>query len=144
MAYPWIKAFHLAAVIAFVGGLLVLCLVRAGWPATAASPASSHEGGVLSWVLRWDRAVTAPALAIVWLLGGWMLYEGGWWVAPWMWLKLLLVTALSGLHGAQAGALRRLAHGDTAASRTPGLRFSAHFAVGASALVAVLVVVKPF
>jgi putative membrane protein len=45
------------------------------------------------------RAIINPAMVASWALGLWMVYEGGWIAAHWLHVKLLLVVALSGLHG---------------------------------------------
>jgi putative membrane protein len=45
------------------------------------------------------RVIMTPAMAATWALGLWMTYDGGWISAPWLHVKLLLVVALSALHG---------------------------------------------
>jgi len=45
------------------------------------------------------RAIINPAMVVSWGLGLWMIYDGGWISAYWLQSKLLLVVALSGVHG---------------------------------------------
>jgi putative membrane protein len=45
------------------------------------------------------RGIINPAMIVSWALGLWMVYDGGWISAHWLQVKLLLVVALSGLHG---------------------------------------------
>src|SRR5258708_26021583 len=40
-----------------------------------------------------------PAMMASWALGLWIVYDGGWISAHWLHLKLLLVVALSAVHG---------------------------------------------
>jgi putative membrane protein len=45
------------------------------------------------------RVIMNPAMIVTWLLGLWLAWRGGWFVAGWLHIKLLLVLAMSGLHG---------------------------------------------
>ncbi|MEA1677457.1 CopD family protein [Nitrospirillum sp. BR 11163] len=107
MPYLWLESLHAAAAVTFVAGLLAAALLLAFLPsADALSPAFWRAARA------WHRWVTGPAILLVWGLGLTLAVTGGWLPsAGWLWAKLALVTALSGLHGAQAGALRRLANG---------------------------------
>ncbi len=88
----------------------------------------------------WDRRVTSPTLLAVWALGVALAAGGGWFGAGWFSAKLVLVVLLTGLHGVQAGALRR------AADRAPGGRLAWTPAVCAVSVAAsaLLAVAKPF
>ena len=136
MSGLWLKALHVAAVLLFAGGLLAQSL------ALAAALQDSVSPGVLARLRRWDQRVTAPALLAVWALGIAAALGGGWFGAGWLSAKLLLVIALTGLHGIQAGALRRLAF---EAGRPPRSLGWAPVAVVLSFVaVALLAVAKPF
>ncbi len=142
MTYLWLKAFHVGAVAAWVGGMLVSAITVAaligGRPA-----ASPDRADLLQSVRGWDRHVTSPAMLLVWGLGLTLAYQGAWFREPWLTLKLALVLGLSALHGALSGTLRRLARTQPGApSRLLGIAPPAIVAV--VALIAVLVVVKPF
>jgi putative membrane protein len=95
--YPWIKAFHVMAVIAWMAGMLYL-------PRLFVYHCDAEPGSVQSETFkvmerRLLRAITNPAMALSWALGLWMVYEAGWLAAHWFQSKLLLVIALSAIHG---------------------------------------------
>lgn len=138
MLYLFLKAFHLAAVLAWVGGMLALSVALAAQRAEAA-PAGSQA--LLAALHRWDRRVTTPALAVVWLLGITLAVMGGWYNAPWLWAKFAIVCALSGLHGKQSASLRRWLAGQ--AAQPPAMRWAAALTIGAITAVALLVILKP-
>ncbi len=141
MMYLLLKAVHVAAVIAWIGGLLLQSLAlktATGSAATLAGYAQFLEG-----VRRWDSRVTSPAMGLAWLLGIVMALQAGWFATGWLNVKLAIVVGLSALHGMQAGQLSRLAASPAASSagsagRMPPLILAA--ALG----IAVLVIVKPF
>jgi len=103
-AYPWIKAFHVIAVIAWMAGMLYLprlFVYHADVP--VGSPQSETfkvmEGRLLN-------IITTPAMVVVWVLGLWLAWRSGFWSAPWLHAKIALVLALSGLHGYLSAATR--------------------------------------
>lgn len=142
MTYLWLKAFHIAAVAAWVGGMLVSAVTVTAF--IRRQPGPSPEGAdLLRSVRQWDRNVTSPAMLLVWGLGLTLAYQGAWFREPWLMLKLTLVLGMSALHGALSGTLRRLARTRTDA---PSLLFdkAPSAIVTVVLLIAVLVVVKPF
>ncbi|AWV04097.1 hypothetical protein DM992_24630 [Burkholderia sp. JP2-270] len=133
MIYLLLKAAHVVAVVTFVGGLLMLSVgVR------IANLAVHRE------VRRWDRSVTAPALAIVWITGIAIALNGHWFGAVWLSVKLAVVTALSALHGMLAGTLRRMERDDLVVVPAQWLGQAAGAVVVATGIVVGLVVIKPF
>lgn len=142
MTYLWLKAFHVAAVVAWVGGVLVSAVTIAAFIGGQQAE-SAHRAGLLRSVRRWDRHVTSPAMLLVWGLGLTLAYQGAWFREPWLTLKLALVLGLSALHGVLSGTLRRLSRTrPDAPSRLLG--FTPTAIVATVLLIAVLVVVKPF
>jgi uncharacterized membrane protein len=138
--YPWLKAAHIAAAVAFVGGLLAgaiaLATVRSErFPAAATT-------AFIRVVRAWDRRVTTPAILLVWLLGLSLAFQGHWFGAFWLWAKLVLVLALSAWHGAQAGALRRMA-GGSAPDPPRGRQFAPLAIVVAILAIVLLAALKP-
>jgi len=142
MLYLFLKSFHLAAVLAWVGGMLTLSVLLGafGKDAPARGP---HEQGLLAAFYRWDRRVTTPALGLVWVLGIALALMSGWYNAPWLWLKVAIVFVLSGLHGTQSATLRRLVSG--AAPQQPArVRRTAGAVIVAITAIALLVIFKPW
>lgn len=132
MIYLSIKALHVAAVITFVSGLLVLALC-----------AATGNLVTLRATRRWDRQVTTPALALVWITGPTIALMGHWFGAGWLTAKLPLVIFLSALHGTLAGLLRRAERDDTV-RRSPVSRFAAPTVIVTVGAIVCLAVLKLF
>ena len=138
--YPWLKAAHIAAAIAFVGGLLAGAIALAAvhgdrFPAPASVP-------FIQVVRAWDRRVTTPAILLVWALGLTLALYGHWFRSVWLPAKLVVVLALSAWHAVQSGTLRRLAGGAPTDPR--GRRGLVPFVILAAVLAVVLLaVLKP-
>ncbi|TCU14209.1 CopD family protein [Rhizobium laguerreae] len=103
--YLYVKALHVFAVVAFIGGMLAMALALR---VAIAAPRNMDGGRFGETILRWDGFVTTPALAVVWMAGFTMAFGAGWESSPWLLLKMIPVVLLSGLHSLQATALRRL------------------------------------
>jgi protoporphyrinogen IX oxidase len=142
MGYLWLKAFHVAAVVGWIGGMLVSSLFIA-MHVSSSRPLAAGESRMIEIARAWDWKVTTPAMLLTWALGMTMAVHAGWFSSRWLMIKLVLVFGLSALHGAQSGVLRRTAR---SASRSPPafLRYSAPAILMAIAAIAILAVVKPF
>ena len=140
--YPWLKALHVVAIVAFVGGLLATSLLLA--VDNLDEPSLSEKWIVTARAFQWwDRVVTLPALLTVWVLGMSLAVTGEWFQSGWLHAKLVLVVAISALHGVQSSTLRRLASGEQ--RKASLLAQSAPFLIlGMVAGIEILVVVKPF
>ena len=95
--YPWFKAFHVMAVIAWMAGMLYLPRLFVYHCEAEAGSRQSETFKVME--RRLLRGIVNPAMVVSWVLGLWMIYDGGWISAHWLQSKLLLVVALSGIHG---------------------------------------------
>jgi uncharacterized membrane protein len=93
-------------------------------------------------IRRWDRRVTLPAMLLTWALGIAMAMQGGWFSSPWLMIKLIIVSALSALHGVLSGTLRRLER--DAAQPAAILLYAAPTTILGIVMIAILVVTKPF
>ncbi|MEN8517231.1 MULTISPECIES: CopD family protein [Burkholderia] len=133
MIYLLLKAAHVVAVVTFVGGLLMLSV------GIRIANLAVHRA-----VRRWDRSVTVPALALVWITGIAIALSGHWFGAAWLSVKLAVVTALSALHGMLAGTLRRMERDDLVVVPAQWLGHAAGAVVVAAGIVVGLVVIKPF
>jgi len=142
MIYLWIKVFHVTAVIAFVGGLLMQSVLLRSL-ADAPLPRMPEVRRLLIAMKQWDRLVTIPAMLLVWTLGMTMAVKAHWFGASWLSIKLVMVVALSGLHGVQAGSIRRMI-GDNVGRVSGHFRFASWFALASSAMIVCLAMLKPF
>ena len=95
--YLWFKAVHVMAVISWMAGMLYL--PRLFVYHCGAEPGSRQSETFKVMERRLLRGIINPAMIVTWALGLWMIYDGGWISAHWLHVKLLLVVALSGLHG---------------------------------------------
>ncbi|MFS2139008.1 CopD family protein [Duganella sp. Dugasp56] len=139
MLYLLLKTLHIAAVIAWLGGMLAVVL----GPLSFVRDVSEHgRTPLLDRVPQWERYVTTPAMLIVWVAGITLTTTGHWFPQIWLMAKLVLVFLLSALHGILIGRLRKISQ-----RRAPKeIKNSHHLAAGiiliASVIVA-LVVLKP-
>jgi protoporphyrinogen IX oxidase len=100
--YPWLKAFHIIAVIAWMAGMLYL-------PRLFVYHCAAEKGSVQSETFkvmerRLLRGIINPAMVATWVLGlalGWLGPDShyGWFASPWLQTKIALVLVLSALHG---------------------------------------------
>jgi putative membrane protein len=100
--YPWTKAFHVIALIAWMAALLYMprlfvyhCDVRAG-------SAESERFKVMEY--RLFKQIMNPAMIATWFFGIILVLTPGTidWSARWWHMKLLCVILMSGFHGAMS------------------------------------------
>ena len=98
-AYPWLKALHLVAVIAWMAGLLYLPRL---YVYHAQVPAGSNRAAMLAVMeRRLLRGIMWPALVMVYGFGAALAVtpEMAWqWQRYWIWTKLGLVALLTAYH----------------------------------------------
>jgi putative membrane protein len=108
--YPWLKAFHILAVIAWMAAMLYL-------PRLFVYHMGAAPGGELDTTLRLQerrllRVIMTPSMIAVWILGLLMVSAN-----PalahfgWLQVKLFLVLVMSGIHGFYVSAQRKFAAG---------------------------------
>lgn len=103
-AYLWIKAFHVIAVISWMAGMLYLPRLFVYHADVPIGSPQSETFKVMEERLL--TVITTPAMTVTWILGLWLAWQSGYWAAPWLHAKIVLVLALSGLHGYLSGAVR--------------------------------------
>jgi putative membrane protein len=94
--YLWLKAFHVTAVIAWMAGMLYLPRLFVYHADVAPGSPQSQTFKVME--RRLLKAIINPAMIATWLLGLWLVWEGGFARAGWLHGKVTLVLALSVLH----------------------------------------------
>ncbi len=107
MLYLWLKAFHVVAVIAWMAGMLYL-------PRLFVYHCDAQKGSIQSETFkimerRLLKAIINPAMVVTWLLGLYLLWDGGWYTSGWMHAKIALVLIMSGLHGVYVKRLKDFA-----------------------------------
>ncbi len=142
-AYPWIKALHIIAVIAWMAGLLYLPRL---YVYHAEVPPGSQRAVMLAVMeRRLLRGIMLPAIVMTYAFGGLLLSVPGVidWQQGWIWSKLALVLLLTLFHVKLARWRRDFASGQQ--------RHSARFYRIVNELptllmiaIVLLVVLKPF
>ena len=95
--YEWLKAFHIIAVIAWMAGMLYL--PRLFVYHCEADPGSRQSETFKVMERRLLKGIINPAMIATWVLGLWLAWSGGLFAARWLDAKLVLVLAMSGVHG---------------------------------------------
>ncbi|MBV9332063.1 MAG: protoporphyrinogen oxidase HemJ [Alphaproteobacteria bacterium] len=139
--YPWLKAFHVIAVIAWMAGMLYLprlfvyhCETRAG---------SEESERFKRMERKLLRVIINPSMIAVWVLGISLATVSGAWVQGWLQAKLVLVLVLSGLHGFYARCVKMFAADQNVRSQR-FYRFINEVPALLMAGIVILAVVKPF
>ena len=141
--YDWLRAIHIIAVIAWMGGLLI-------YPRLLVYRLEGQGDERLEKMM--DAAATRtriiiinPAMILAWLLGiGLASSNFGYYsLQPWFWAKIVLVVAMSGLHGYFIGLGRKIGRGERPIE-TKKLRLLNELPMVIAILAVIMVVVQPF
>jgi putative membrane protein len=106
--YLWIKALHIVAVIAWMAGMLYLprlFVYHAG-----VAPHSEQSETFKTMEQRLLRFIMTPAMIATWLAGIYLVLQGQYLAATWFHIKIVLVLAMSVLHGLFSHWARDFAH----------------------------------
>ena len=139
--YPWVKAFHIIAVIAWMAGMLYLPRLFVYHCETV--PGSAESERFKRMERRLLKAIVDPAMIAVWVLGLCLAFSSDAWAQHWLQAKLALVLVMSGVHGLYARWVRRFA----ADANTHAARFYRIWNEVPTVLlvgIVILAVVKPF
>lgn len=143
--YDWIKAAHVIFVIFWMAGLFMLPRYLVYHQEGLSDPTDAAR-----WVERENKLraiILTPAMIVVWVLGVALALNAG--IADgvpglgWLHAKLAIVFLLSGYHGWAVGYARKLARGHAGVSNK-ALRMMNEIPALATALIVILVIVKPF
>ena len=142
-AYLWIKTLHLIAVVAWMAGLMYL-------PRLFVYHATATPDGELSETLKtMERrllyGIMTPALAATWVLGLTLMFwpGGGAMTQGWLYVKLLCVIGITGVH-MYCARLRRVFAVDANTRSARFYRVLNEIPFVLFIIIAVLVIVKPF
>ncbi len=139
--YPWFKALHILAVISWMAGMLYL-------PRLFVYHADAQKGSVQSETFkimeqRLLRLIINPAMTLTWALGLWLAWRGFHFVGTWLYVKIALVFALSGVHGYFSQAVRLFGE-DKNEKPSRHWRIMNEAPTVLMIAIVILVVVKPF
>lgn len=139
--YPWAKAIHVLAVIAWMAGMLYL-------PRLLVYHADAEKGSVQSETFkvmerRLLRGIINPAMVVTWVFGLWLAWKGFAFQGGWLHGKIALVLLLSAVHGYLAGAVRKFAM-DRNEKSAKHWRIVNEIPTLLMIAIVILVVVKPF
>ncbi len=105
--YPWVKALHVVAIIAWMAGMLYL--PRLFVYHCDAPPETPQSETFKIMERRLLKAIINPAMIATWVLGLVLVWQGGWYVSGWLHAKVALVIALSAIHGVYVRRLKEFA-----------------------------------
>ena len=141
MLYDWIKALHVISLIAWMAGMLYL-------PRLFVYHCEAPRGSVQSETFkvmerRLLKAIINPAMAVAWLAGLWLAWQGFGFRGGWLHAKLALVLLVIGYHHACGSLLKKFERGVNTRSHK-WFRVFNEVPVLLLIAIVILVVVKPF
>lgn len=143
LSYDWLRALHIIFMVAWMAALLML--PRLLVYQMQGQPQEPLFDTMVSAVERLRRIIMNPAMILTWVFGLLMLAKNWDNLAgqPWIWAKLTLVVALSGVHGWMLGLARRMKAGARPVTeKTLRLLNEVPFLIAIAAII--FVVVQPF
>ena len=140
-AYPWVKAFHVIAIIAWMAAMLYLPRLFVYHADVACGSAQSETFKIME--RRLLRAIMNPAMVVSWALGLWLAHTGYQFIGGWLHAKIFLVLVMSGVHGYYSMAVRAFAEDRNRRSQRHW-RFMNEVPTLLMVAIVILVVVRPF
>ena len=141
--YPWLKAFHLIAVIFWMAGLLYL--PRLFIYHSVAQAGGELEAKMEEAEVKLLRIIMNPAMIVAFVLGliliGYNASAGG--VALWLWVKVVLAFSLIGYHGFLAKTRKGFLNGGRPKSEKFFRRINEIPAL-VTIVIVILAIVQPF
>jgi putative membrane protein len=141
--YPWVKAFHVVAVIAWLSGLFYLPRLYVYHCETVRGSVESERFKVME--RRLLRQIMTPAMIATWCLGLLLVLTPGVidWHAGWWHVKLTSVILMSGAHGAMSKWRREFLEDRN--TRSPRFyRIANEIPTVLMLIIVIMVIVKPF
>ena len=141
--YPWTKALHIIAVIAWMAGMLYLPRLYVYHTEAAPGSDSSERFKVMERKLY--KLIMTPAMLATFAFGIILLLTPGLvdWHRGWMHVKLLAVLGLAGFHGALGGWRRKFLH-DANTKKQRYFRIANEIPTLLMVIAVIMVVVQPF
>jgi putative membrane protein len=141
--YPWTKALHIIAVIAWMAGLLYLPRLYVYHTDTKPGSAESERFKVMERNLY--KLIMTPAMIVTFVLGIVLMLTPGLvdWHRGWFHVKLLCVVLLAGFQGAAGGWRRAFLH-DRNRKTQKFFRVANEVPTLLMIVIVIMVVVQPF
>ncbi|PRD44367.1 protoporphyrinogen oxidase HemJ [Phyllobacterium phragmitis] len=141
VAYPWVKAIHVIAVISWMAGMLYL-------PRLFVYHCDAEPGSVQSETFkvmeqRLLRFIINPAMVVTWIMGLWLAWKIFGFSGGWLHVKLVAVILLSAVHGYFSKAVRLFA-ADKNEKSARHWRMVNEIPTVLMVIIVIMVIVKPF
>ena len=104
IAYPWVKALHIAAVISWMAGIFYLPRLYV-YHAEKATPGGELDETLKVMEVRLLRVIMNPAMIVTWIAGLALLGTPGIidWSEGWIWVKIVMILGMTWFHMKLAG-----------------------------------------
>ena len=139
--YLSLKALHIISIIAWMAGMLYLPRLFVYHAETPVPSATSETFKIME--RRLLKAIVNPSMFAVFITGGFLAYQTGYWQSPWLHVKIALALGLGALHGYFARYVKIFARDENRRS-TRFFRILNEIPTVLMVLVVFLVVFKPF
>ncbi len=141
--YPWTRAFHIISVIAWMAGMLYL--PRLFVYHVEAGPGSAQAETFKVMERRLLRSIINPAMGATFFFGILLLLTPGIvdWGTGWIWVKLVLIGAMTAAHGVFSRWRRQL-EADASPHDARLYRMANEVPAVLMVAIVILVAVKPF
>jgi putative membrane protein len=141
--YEWVKALHVISVIAWMAGLMYLPRLFVYHADAAVGSEKSETFKVME--RRLYRGIITPAMVLTWIFGLWLAFGIGIvdWSQGWMWLKAVMVLALTGING-WFGSMLRAFRDDRNTRPHKFFRAINEIPFVIAVVIVIAVIVKPF
>lgn len=141
--YPWIKAFHVISMVAWMAGLFYLPRLYVYHCETTPGSAESERFKVMEQRLL--KQITTPAMIATWLFGLTLALTPGVidWSRGWWHVKLLAVILMTGFHGMLARWRRQFLM-DRNTRRARFYRIANEVPTVLLVVIVIMVIVRPF
>lgn len=140
-AVLWVKALHVVAVISWMAGMLYLPRLFVYHCGVAPESEASRTFKIMEHRLL--VYIINPAMVVAWIAGLWLAWSVFRFQGGWLHAKLVLVIALSALHGHFSAAVRAFSEDRNRRSQRYW-RVMNEVPAAIMVLVVILVIVKPF
>jgi len=139
----WVKALHVISVIAWMAGIMYLPRLFVYHAQAVVGSEQSETFKVME--RRLYRGIMTPAMVATWIFGLWLAFGYGIvdFSQGWMWLKAVMVIALSGMQG-YLGSLLRAFAGDRNTKSHKFFRSINEIPFVIAVVIVIAVIVKPF